>query len=182
MARLPQMTLEHQRLEELRTTFERHGVAYLVIGKAAAILYGFSDTTQDIDLFPLKGEKNGQALVNALREMGFQIDEGTGREIERGKDFVQIRSGPFDIDLVFAPDGIEDFETAMRRGQTRAGMPVCALDDIIASKTSAGRAKDRESLPRLIAFRQYLKDRGQLAGPPAQGDFIVRPTGLSGLG
>jgi hypothetical protein len=35
-----------------------------------------------------------------------------GVAIERGKDFVQIRSGPFDLDLVFAPDGIERFDEA----------------------------------------------------------------------
>ena len=165
VARISQVTPEHRRLEELRETLERHGVEYLVIGKAGAILYGFSDTTQDIDLFPRKGEGNERALVEALREMGFAIDEGTAGDIERGKDFVQIRNGPFDIDLVFAPDGIEDFESALRRAQTRSGMPVCALDDIIESKARANRARDRESLPRLRGFRQYLKERGELAGP-----------------
>jgi hypothetical protein len=33
--------------------------------------------------------------------------------------------------------------------------PVCHIDDIIASKEASGRAKDRESLPRLKAFREY---------------------------
>jgi hypothetical protein len=40
------------------------------------------------------------------------------------------------------------------------GFPVCHLDDIIASKTAANRQRDRESLPRLRAFRDYwLKNR-----------------------
>jgi len=30
-------------------------------------------------------------------------------EVRRGKDFIQLRNGPFDMDLVFAPDGIERF-------------------------------------------------------------------------
>jgi hypothetical protein len=33
------------------------------------------------------------------------------------------------------------------------------LDDIIASKQATGRIKDRESLPRLRAFRTYWLDR-----------------------
>jgi hypothetical protein len=37
--------------------------------------------------------------------------------------------------------------------------PVCHLDDIIASKVAANRVKDRESLPRLRAFRDYWKSR-----------------------
>jgi len=37
------------------------------------------------------------------------------------------------------------------------GFPVCHLDDIIASKEATGRRKDFESLPRLRAFREYLR-------------------------
>jgi hypothetical protein len=35
------------------------------------------------------------------------------------------------------------------------GFPVSHLDDIIASKVAANRAKDRESLGRLRSFRDY---------------------------
>jgi len=35
------------------------------------------------------------------------------------------------------------------------GLPVCHLDDIIASKAAANRVRDREVLPRLRAFREY---------------------------
>jgi len=76
-------------------------------------------------------------------------------EILRGKDFVQLKDGPFDLDLIFAPDGIERFEDAWQRRVDVEGLPVCHPDDIIASKRAAGRAKDQESLPRLIAFRDY---------------------------
>jgi hypothetical protein len=41
-----------------------------------------------------------------------------------------------------------------RRVEVEA-FPVCHLDDIIASKMAANRARDRESLPRLRAFREY---------------------------
>ena len=33
-------------------------------------------------------------------------------EILRGKDFIQLKNGPFDLDLIFAPDGIESFAHA----------------------------------------------------------------------
>ena len=156
--------IRHTQIEEIRDTLQRHGVAYLFIGKTGAILYGYPDTTQDADLFPRKDPDNGRALVAGLREMGFQIDDAQAREIERGKDFVQMRNGPFDVDLVFAPDGIEGFEQAWRRGQLRENCPVCSLDDIIESKRAANRTKDREVLDRLTEFRNYLRDRGLLAG------------------
>ena len=80
-------------------------------------------------------------------------------EIVRGKDFVQLKNGPFDLDLVFAPDGIERFQDAFRRRVDVEGFPVCSLDDIIASKEASNRAKDRETLPRLRSFREYWIER-----------------------
>ena len=68
---------------------------------------------------------------------------------------MQLKNGPFDLDLVFAPDGIETFEEAWARRVEVEGFPVCHPDDIIASKEAAGRVKDRESLARLRAFRDY---------------------------
>ena len=68
---------------------------------------------------------------------------------------------PFDVDLIFAPDGIESFEAAKTRSSLIDGrFPVASLRDIINSKKAANRPKDRESLPRLEAFAEYLKQRG----------------------
>ncbi|MEA2707745.1 MAG: hypothetical protein QOF78_346, partial [Phycisphaerales bacterium] len=99
-------------------------------------------------------------LVAALRQLGFPLTESQADEIIRGKDFVQLKDGPFDLDLVFAPDGIECFDDAWQRRIEVDGFPVCHLDDIIASKVAANRAKDRESLARLRSFREYWMRRG----------------------
>lgn len=148
-------TFEYRQAEEVRDAFARQGVKYLFLGKSAAILLGFPDTTQDADLFPEKSPENGQAIVRALGELGFTLTAKQESEIIRGKDFVQLKTGPFDIDLIFAPDGIERFADAWQRRIDVEGFPCCHLDDIIRSKEAAGRAKDRESLPRLVAFRDY---------------------------
>jgi hypothetical protein len=128
---------------------------YLFLRKSGAILLGFPDTTQDADVFVEKSPENGSAIVVALRELGFAIDDVAAADIVRGKDFVQLKNGPFDLDLIFAPDGIDSFADAWARHVEVEGFPVCHLDDIIASKRATGRAKDRESLPRLQAFREY---------------------------
>ena len=149
---------EYRQAEEVRDAFRRHAVRYLFIGKSGAILLGFPDTTQDADLFVDRSPENSRALVVALVELGFSLTAVQATEIERGKDFIQLKNGPFDLDLVFAPDGIERFDDAWRRRVDVEGFPVCHLDDIIASKEAANRVKDRESLPRLRAFRDYLTE------------------------
>lgn len=146
---------EYTQAEEIRDAFARHGVRYLFIGKSGAILLGYPDTTQDADLFVDKTPENGRAAAVALRELGFALTADQSAEIERGKDFIQLKNGPFDLDLVFAPDGIDTFEAAWRRHVETEGFPVCHPDDIIRSKEAANRVKDRESLPRLRAFRDY---------------------------
>ncbi len=146
---------EYRQAEEIRDSLGGHGVRYLFIGKSGAILLGFPDTTQDADVFVDRTPENCRALVPALRELGFELTDQQAAEIERGKDFVQLKNGPFDLDLVFAPDGIERFEDAWDRHVEVEGFPVCHPDDIIASKAAANRARDRESLPRLRSFREY---------------------------
>jgi hypothetical protein len=153
---------EYRQAEELREVFAKWGVRYLFIGKSGAILLGFPDTTQDVDIFPLRSPENGRALVEALREIGFSLSDQQAEEIIQGKDFIQLKNGPFDIDLVFAPDGIENFSEAWQRHVEVEGFPVCHPDDIITSKQSANRVKDRESLPRLIAFRDYWQQTKNL--------------------
>lgn len=146
---------DYRQAEEIRDTFSRNGVRYLFIGKSGAILLGFPDTTQDADLFVEKTLQNGRALVSSLRQLGFTLTDDQAPQIERGKDFVQLKNGPFDLDLVFAPDGIETFAEAWNRRVEVENFPVAHLDDISRSKTVANRVKDHEILPRLRAFREY---------------------------
>jgi hypothetical protein len=152
---------EYRQAEEIRDAFARRGVRYLFIDTSGAILLGFPDTTQDADVFVERDPENGAALVAAIRELGFDLTDAQAAEILRGKDFVQLKNGPFDLDLVFAPDGIERFSEAWARRIEVEGFPVCHLDDIIASKAATNRVKDRASLPRLRAFRDYWAQRRQ---------------------
>lgn len=154
------MTREFRPLqaEEIARAFQDEGVDYLFIGKSGAILLGYPGTTQDVDIFPARTPGNGRRIVIALRKIGFEITPELEREIVTGKDFVQIKTGPFDVDLVFAPDGIASFEEAKARGLKEGIFLVANLRDIIASKRASGRKKDQIELPLLENFRvEYEK-------------------------
>jgi len=148
---------EYRQAEELRDALNRESAQFLFIGKSGAILLGYPDTTQDADIFPLKSKENGSAIVRALRSIGFNLTDEEAEQVHHGKDFIQLKHGPFDLDLIFAPDGIERFEDAWQRRVEVQGFTVCCIDDIIASKRAANREKDRESLRRLESFRDYLR-------------------------
>ena len=147
-----------ERAKGLAEIFKKYEVEYLFIGKFGAILYGYPGTTQDIDIFPSKGKRNCKNIIGALKELGFELNEELQGAILAGKDFIQIRGGPFPIDIVFAPDGIASFEKARSRSKIIDDIFSCAsIDDIIESKRSSGRQRDKEELPRLELFREELK-------------------------
>src|SRR5258706_12244638 len=85
---------EYRQAQEIRDALARQGVRYLFIGKSGAILLGFPDTTQDADLFVERNRANGLALVRALTELGFELNDIQTGEIERGKDFIQLKDVP----------------------------------------------------------------------------------------
>jgi hypothetical protein len=149
-----------EKISKLAEVFSKYGVEYIFIGKGAAILYGYPGTTQDIDIFPKKSEENCRKIINALKELGFEINDELEKAILSGKDFIQIRGGPFPLDIIFAPDGIESYDEAKKRSKLIDGkFPCASIDDIIASKKAAGRKRDKEELLRLEAFREYIKNQ-----------------------
>ena len=72
---------------------------------------------------------------------------------------MQIKNGPFDLDLVFAPDGISSFDEARKRLVTFGIFPIANLRDIIASKKASGRKKDLNDLPLLESFREEYEKK-----------------------
>lgn len=158
---MPRDQFNPAQAQEVADAFATHQVDYMFIGKSGAILLGYPGTTQDVDVYPLKDPENGRRIIAALKDLGFVLDDSLRDDIVQGKDFVQIKSGPFDIDLVFAPDGIVSYDEAKSRMDTSSGFPVLNIRDIIASKRSAGRPRDAIELPLLEAFREvYEKGQG----------------------
>ena len=152
-----------QQAVEVTEVFAKHEVEFMFIGKSGAIILGYPAATQDVDLFPEKSPENGQRLVKALRELEFAISDEVAGKIINGVDFVQLKQGPFDLNLVFAPDGIESYAEAKKRMILIENFPVANIRDIIASKKASGREKDLNDLPLLEDFREEFerKMRGE---------------------
>lgn len=135
---------EYRQAEEIRDAFERHRVRYLFIGKSGAILLGYPDTTQDADLFVEKSPANGENLVLALTDMAFVLTPNEASEIRRGKDFIQLKSGPFDLDLVSHP-------TASRRSKTPGAGASTSTASPCATSTTSSPANKRPIEARIAS-------------------------------
>ena len=66
---------EFRNAQEIGRVSKDHCVKYLFFGKSGAILLGYSDTTQDVNLYVEKEAANCRKLAAALLEIGFRLTE-----------------------------------------------------------------------------------------------------------
>ncbi len=146
-----------------------HRVDYVLIGGLAAVLRGSTAMTNDADIMPAPGAANLARLSRALEDLearvrstadpdGVAFDPHPALLASMATLNMSTRCG--DLDLAFAPAGIESFDALHAASDTYelAGekVPVAALADVIRSKEAAGRPKDHATLPILYALREEI--------------------------
>ncbi len=139
---MPESKFTPAQAEELAAAFAREGVDYLFIGKSGALL-GYPETTQDVDIFLPRSRDNAARVLRALQALGFELDAATTMSIVASSEIILLKGGPFALDLIHAPDGIESFAAAKKR------------------RVMTGREKDRNDLPRLEQFKSECLRRFQ---------------------
>jgi len=139
------------------STFNKFGIEYMIVGGASAIIQGFNSVTQDIDLYLDKTEENKEKLKKALKKLGFKLSKKDVENIDKAKDFIQFNK-PFELDIMFSPDGFENYAEAKKYKIIKDKYPLMNLKGIIKSKKSANRPKDRAVLQLLIDFDKYKKE------------------------
>jgi len=146
--------------EEVAAAFAEEEVDYLFIGKSGAILLGYPDTTQDVDIFLPRSRENADRVIRALTKLGFVLDPILTISIITGSEIVLMKTGPFALDLIHSADGIENFEAAKsRRILVEGRFPVASLADLIASKIATGRQKDLNDVERMEQFKSEYYGR-----------------------
>jgi hypothetical protein len=156
---MPESKFTAEQAVEVSKACAANQVEYLFIGKSGAILLGYPATTQDVDLFLPKDRENAARMIRAVRSLGFVLSRAIQKKILDGADFIQLKHGPFDLDLVHAPDGISSFADARKRAIIQDGFPVANLRDIIARKRASNREKDLADLLLLEEFRREYEKR-----------------------
>ena len=148
-------------------TLNRHGVRYVLIGGFAGKLHGSPALTVDIGICYARDAENLDRLVAALRELNpvlrgaddrlpFRLD---ARTIRNGDSFTFVTDAG-DLDILGTPTGTGGYEqlarTAVRMDLGDVSVDVASLDDLIAMKRAAGRARDRAHLEILGALRDEI--------------------------
>lgn len=144
---------------ELCRLLNDRGIAYIVLGGQASILYGVPRSTNDVDILIRKDRENVQRLIQALGKIGFGIaKELAVDEILKAPVFSfmdQIK-----IDVFTDLSGVGAYEDAIgsvvRHSYRDTPIPTLSLEKLIASKEAIGRWQDRADVE---ALREILKRR-----------------------
>lgn len=139
------------RYRDVFASLHSNNCRYVVLGGVAAVLYGVPRMTFDIDILIDATETNAENLLTALREAGF----GTAHLIT-AKELLANENTIFKdrarVDIQTATPGLV-FEEAWRQRRSlvfeTAPFYVVSLDDLIKSKTAAGRPVDLSDVEQL---------------------------------
>ncbi len=159
------MNFTHPAHKEMILAMLKHEVEFLLIGGYAVIFHGYIRATGDMDVWLKPTDENKERLLNAFKEMEFELDGLKQLRLMDFTDVVVFHIGdePERIDFLSKVQGL-NFEKAFadRRFLTIQGkeVPFLNLDDLIVSKLLAGRLKDQadvEELQKIAALRSKEK-------------------------
>ena len=132
-------------LREFAELLNSNKVEFVVVGAFAVSWHGFPRYTGDLDFLVRPSAKNGQAIVQAIREFGFASLGITEDDLASPGRVIQFGVEPSRIDLITSITGVT-FEEAWagKCAGELDGLPVfyIGVNDLIRNKEATGRPKD----------------------------------------
>jgi hypothetical protein len=165
----------------LRRLVER-GVDFVVIGGIAAVLHGSARNTFDLDICFATDAANLSALGDVLTALGARL-KGVDEEVPFVPDARALRQVELltlvttlgELDVLSRPPGAPTYQelrgNADRYDVGGFNVLVASIDDLIAMKQAAARAKDLLDIEELEAIKRLR--RRQSRAPPARSDDLI---------
>ena len=165
------MAGELQLIGYLRLFAERE-VVYLLVGGVGARLQGAATTTQDLDVMPEPSPDNLRRFADALSGPTTEHKPTNATTYQphpvvdpmefRTSDVCSYRTERGVIDVLMELPGVGGYDAvignARRYDWQGITIVVAAIDDIITSKETVDRAKDRRAIDALYAARDHLRE------------------------
>lgn len=155
--------------EILRRLVER-GVDFVVIGGIAAVLHGSPRNTFDLDICFGADDANLAALGDVLTALGARL-KGVDEDVPFVPDVRTLRQVELltlvtslgELDVLARPPGAPPYrelrQNADRYDLGGFNVSVASIDDLIAMKQAAGRAKDLLDVEELGAIKRLQHRR-----------------------
>ena len=145
------------------------GVDFVVIGGIAAILHGSARNTFDLDICFASDAENLDALGTVLVGLQARL-RGVAEPVPFVPDAAALRRAEVctlataagDLDVLRSPSGAPRYDVLRAHADRYAvggfEVGVASVEDLIAMKTAAGRAKDLGDIEELEAILRLRSD------------------------
>ncbi len=145
-----------QDVKDLLRLFQKHDVAYMLVGGHAVVHYGYIRSTQDVDFLVMPSKVNALRVSSALFEFGFG-DAGIAQSLfEKEGTAVHLGVEPNRIDLLTHLKGIPNerlFHNRQKIEVDGQSIYIISASDLIAVKKASQRLRDQgdaEELERIF--------------------------------
>jgi len=150
--------------KDLLTSFNAHGVKYLVIGAHAVGFHVEPRGTNDLDLFIKADEANSKAVFAALAEYGEPLGKTSPADFnDKPSSVFQIGVEPSRGDILQGIAGVRFDEAWKDRVETflDEGTPafIISREHLIQNKLAAGRLQDLADVEKLRESASLSKAR-----------------------
>ncbi|SFU05488.1 hypothetical protein SAMN04489724_3664 [Algoriphagus locisalis] len=139
---------------EFIEALNKHNVEYILVGGFSVILYGYSRTTGDLDLWVNKSTENYARLVKAFNQFGMPVFDMTEENFLNHPfwDVYSFGRPPVAIDIMTAVKGL-DFKEAYVKSKIfeEEGIQIRTIhkNDLIKAKKASNRPKDLDDLENI---------------------------------
>lgn len=134
-------------------SFNENDVKYILVGGYSVIIYGYSRTTGDMDLWVEKSEENYIKIKNAFLDFGMSMFDMSNENFQSNTlDVFSFGKSPVRIDILTALKGlnfVESFKIAEFHQIDEIPVRVIHYNHLIESKKAAGRNKDLDDVEQL---------------------------------
>ena len=149
----------------LSRAFEVLGVRWYLFGAQAAILYGVTRFTEDIDITVELGKRPTRALIDVLANEGFKVRIAGDAFIANTRVVPLVHvSTSIPVDIVLSGPGLEEvfLDAAIATDVDGVSVPVARAEDLVVMKVLAARPKDLEDVVVVLAVRKDTFDVAQV--------------------
>ncbi len=127
-------------------------IKYLLVGGYAVGHYGYPRATGDLAIWLAVDRANVEALVEVLRDFGFDLPELSVALFQQPRRIIRMGVPPVRIELLTGIDGVAFDECFARRATAEiddVDVNIISLEDLKANKRAAGRHQDLDDLEKL---------------------------------
>lgn len=134
--------------------FTRASLQWYVFGAQAAIFYGSTRLTADVDITVLLGDYPLDDLLDLLQEEGFEVRASNPHTLFRKTRVLPVVYTPssLPVDIVAGGAGLEEQFAGSAQSYDLDGVkvPIARSEDLVAMKILAGRAKDLQDVSFIL--------------------------------